>query len=181
MADQIRTLASHEVFASPWMRLRNDEIEYPDGTRSTYAVVEKQNFALVVPYRDGGFWIVSQYRYPIGRRTWEFPQGAWPHGHSGTAEQLAAAELAEETGLRAGALEHLGRLWASLGYCSQYYDVFLATELTEGTPDREITEADMVHEYVTEARLWQMVAAGEFSDAHSVAALALFTRHAAGS
>src|SRR5580698_4687975 len=100
MGDEIRTIASHEVFASPWIRVRNDEIEYPDGTRSSYAVVEKQDFALVLPYTDGGFWIVSQYRYPIGRRTWEFPQGAWPHGHSGPPEELAAAELAEETGLR---------------------------------------------------------------------------------
>ena len=174
MADEIRTLASHEVFASPWIRLRNDEIEYPDGTRSTYAVVEKQNFALVVPYTGSGFWIVSQYRYPIGRRTWEFPQGAWPHGHSGTQEELAAAELAEETGLTAGSLQHLGRLWASLGYCSQFYDIYLATDLTEGAPAREVTEADMVHEFVTEDRLREMVADGDFPDAHSVAALGLF-------
>ena len=32
------------------------------------------------------------------------------HGSDGTPEELARAELAEETGLRAGRLEHLGRL-----------------------------------------------------------------------
>jgi 8-oxo-dGTP pyrophosphatase MutT (NUDIX family) len=172
--NEIKTVSSREVFASAWLRLREDEIEYPDGTRSHYAVVEKQDFALVVPYADGGFWIVQQYRYPVGERTWEFPQGAWPSGRAGTQQELAAAELAEETGLRAGSLRDLGRLYASVGYCSQYYDVFLATDLTAGDPSRESSEADMVHEFVTEARLRAMVRAGEFPDAHSVAALALF-------
>ena len=55
MPDEIKTLASREIFASPWIRIRDDEIEYPDGTRSTYAVVEKQNFALVVPFTGDGF------------------------------------------------------------------------------------------------------------------------------
>jgi 8-oxo-dGTP pyrophosphatase MutT (NUDIX family) len=176
MPDEIRTVSSREIFANPWIRIRDDEIEYPDGTRSTYAVVEKQNFALVVPFTGDGFWIVSQYRYPIARRTWEFPQGAWPAGRTGTAEELARAELAEETGLRAGTLAPIGRLFASLGYCAQYFDLFVATELTEGEPDREHTESDMVHEFVSEARLHDMIAAGEFPDAHSVAALALFDR-----
>ncbi|MCW2494754.1 NUDIX hydrolase [Jatrophihabitans sp.] len=173
MSEPIRTVGSVEVFASPWMRLRNDEIEYLDGTRSQFAVVERQNFALVVPYSDGGFWLVQQYRYPLGRRTWEFPQGAWPTGHSGTPEELATAELAEETGLRAGSLTHIGQLYASLGYCTQHFDVYLATDLTEGETNLEHTEADMVHEFVPEARLREMVRAGEFPDSHSVAALAL--------
>jgi 8-oxo-dGTP pyrophosphatase MutT (NUDIX family) len=176
MPDEIRTVSSREIFANPWIRVRDDEIEYPDGSRSTYAVVEKPNFALVVPFTGDGFWIVSQYRYPIARRTWEFPQGAWPAGRTGTAEELARAELAEETGLRAGTLTPIGRLFASLGYCAQYFDLFVATDLTEGEPDREHTESDMVHEFVTEQQLRQMIAAGEFPDAHSVAALALFDR-----
>jgi len=179
MSDEIRTVSSREIFASPWIRVRDDEIEYPDGTRSTYAVVEKQNFALVVPFTGDGFWIVSQYRYPVGRRTWEFPQGAWPSGRTGSALELARAELAEETGLRAGSIEPIGRLYASLGYCAQYFDLFVATDLTEGEPDREHTEADMQHEFVTEARLHEMIAAGEFPDSHSVAALTLLGRHLA--
>lgn len=179
MAEEIRTVTSREVFSSPWIRVRDDVVEYPDGTQSTYAVVEKQNFALVVPFTGDGFWIVSQYRYPVSRRTWEFPQGAWPTGASGTADELARTELAEETGLRAGSVTPIGRLYASLGYCNQYFDVFLATDLTEGEPDREHTEADMVHEHVSEAALHEMIARGEFPDSHSVAALTLLARHLA--
>jgi 8-oxo-dGTP pyrophosphatase MutT (NUDIX family) len=162
------------VFANPWLRLREDEIEYPDGSSGVYTVVEKQDFALVVPYANGGFWIVQQFRYPVGRREWEFPQGGWAHGCTGSSEELAVTELAEETGLRAGTFDQLGRLYASYGFCSQSFDVWLASDLTEGNPDREHTVADMVHEFVTEARLREMVHTGDFRDSNSVAALALF-------
>jgi 8-oxo-dGTP pyrophosphatase MutT (NUDIX family) len=169
----IRAVSTREVYANPWLRLREDQIEYPDGSRGRYSVIEKDDFALVVPYADGGFWLVQQYRYPVGTREWEFPQGGWPQGRGGSAEQLAAAELGEETGLRAAELVQLGRLYAAYGYSNQSYDVFLATGLTPGSPDRERTEADMVHAWFPEDEVRAMLAGGAFRDAHSVAALAL--------
>jgi 8-oxo-dGTP pyrophosphatase MutT (NUDIX family) len=173
-AADVRTVGSHEVFANRWLRLREDEIEYADGSPGTYTVVEKQDFALVIPFDGSGFWLVEQFRYPVGSREEEFPQGGWPAGRGGTPAELAAAELAEETGLRADRLEHLGRLFAAYGYSSQSYDVFLATGLTPGEPHRERTEADMVHRRVDEAELRAMVRDGRLRDAHSLAALALF-------
>ncbi|MGO9188640.1 MAG: ADP-ribose pyrophosphatase, partial [Streptosporangiaceae bacterium] len=97
----IRTLASGVVYEDNWMRLRRDEIQRPDGSRGTYAFVEKPDFALVIPAENDGFHLVEEFRYPIGRRTWSFPQGGFPHGTSGQPEELARLELAQETGLRA--------------------------------------------------------------------------------
>lgn len=171
---EIRQRASREVFANRWLRLREDEIELPDGTTGQYTVVEKQDFVVVLPYTGDGFWLVQQYRYPVGSREWEFPQGGWPAGSSGTPRELAEAELAEETGLRADELAHLGRLFAAYGYSSQSYDVFLATGLSEGEPDREHTEQDMVHRWFAAGEVREMIRRGEFADSHSVAALALF-------
>ena len=71
---------------------REDEIELPDGSTSVYGVVERPDFALVLPADRDGFWLVEQYRHPIGRRNWEFPQGTWSHGSDGTPEELARAE-----------------------------------------------------------------------------------------
>jgi 8-oxo-dGTP pyrophosphatase MutT (NUDIX family) len=124
--------------------------------------------------------LVQQYRYPVGSREWEFPQGGWPAGSTGSADQLAAAELAEETGWRAGRLDHLGRLFTAYGFCSQSYDVFLATELQPGQPHREATEADMVHRWFAERDVRDMIRRGTFRDAHSVAALALLDAFRAG-
>ncbi|MGN6606863.1 MAG: NUDIX domain-containing protein [Jatrophihabitans sp.] len=177
MADTIRQVSSREVYRSRWMRVREDEVEFPDGSPGLFAVVEKPDFVVVIPFVDGGFWLVEQYRYTIGSRQWEFPQGAWPQGHSGTIEELAAAELAEETGFSAGSFEHLGQLFSCYGFCGQHYDVFLATELTPGEPKREVTEQDMVHRWFPESEVRAMIARGELKDAHTVACLFLLDQH----
>ena len=95
----------------------------------------------------------------------------------GTAAELAAAELAEETGLRAATWTHLGRLFAAYGYSSQSYDVFLAADLTAGSPEREVTEQDMIHRRFGLDEVIAMVRDGRLADAHSVAALALWQLH----
>ncbi len=172
--DHVRQLATREIYRNPWLRLREDEVEFADGSRGQYAVVDKSDFVTVLAVEDDGFWLVQQYRYPVGSRQWEFPQGGWPQGRSGTPLELAAAELREETGLRAAEYTHLGRLFAGYGFCSQRYDVFLATGLTPSEPERESTEADMVHEWRSIEAVREMVRHGEFADAHSIAALALF-------
>lgn len=158
------------------MRIREDAIRFADGSPGTYTVIEKGDFALVIAYEDGGFWLVQQYRYPLGEREWEFVQGGWPDGRSGSPEELAALELREETGLRAARLAHLGRLHAAPGYANNSFDVFVATGLTPGEPQREPTEADMVHAFVAEDELERMLGDGRFRDSNSVAALALFDR-----
>ena len=95
----IRRRASRVAFENQWLRLRVDEIEYADGTPGSYSVIEKTDFTVVLPFQDGGFWLVEQYRYPVSRRAWEFPQGTWRQGEGGSAEELAATELRQETRL----------------------------------------------------------------------------------
>jgi 8-oxo-dGTP pyrophosphatase MutT (NUDIX family) len=171
---EIRQLASREIYRNAWLRLREDDVEFPSGVRGKYSVIDKQDFVVVLPFENDGFWLVEQYRYPVRRREWEFPQGGWSHGKTGTAEELAAIELREETGCTAGSLVHLGRLHAAYGFSSQGYDVFLASDLVAGEPAREITEADMISEWRSVTDVRDMIRRGDFSDAHSVAALALY-------
>ena len=169
----MRTTSSREVYRNPWLRLREDLIEYDDGSPGVYSVVERADFGLVIPAERDGFWLVEQYRHPLGRRSWEFVQGTWPAGADGTAEQLARAELAEETGLRAGSLRHLGHLDLASGLSTQEFDVWLATDLTPGPTAREASEADMRQAFVPEGELREMVRGGRFTDGPSLAAYAL--------
>jgi hypothetical protein len=92
----MRTTSSREAYRNPWIRVREDTVELADGSTGLYGVVERPDFALVIPVERGGFWLVEQYRYPLGRRSWEFPQGTWSHGNAGSNEELA------RTGLIAG-------------------------------------------------------------------------------
>ncbi len=159
------------------MSVREDEVAFPSGAQGTYSVVDKQDFVVVLPYADGGFWLVQQFRYPVGRREWEFPQGGWPAGHDRVTGRAGRRRAREETGFEPASLVHLGRLYAGYGYSSQGFDVFLATGLTAG-PTRP--RGDRGRHGARVARRGRGAGddrRGEFADAHSVAALALYDLH----
>lgn len=173
-------LSTGVVYEDNWMRLRRDEIERRDGSRGTYAVVEKRDFALVIPAENDGFHLVEEYRYPIGRRTWSFPQGGWPAGQSGSPEDLARLELSQETGLRAGTLVKIGFLHCAHGITTQGGYFFVATGLEPGPPEREREEQDMRQEWVPRARFEAMIGEGIITDDSTLAAYALLLISEAG-
>ena len=173
----IRTISSRVVYRDSWITLRQDEIERRDGSRGTYAVVDKPDFALVVPAERGGFHLVEEFRYPVGRRTWGFPQGTFPGGGSGAPADLARLELAQETGLQARELTPLGFLTCAHGLTGQGFHAFLATGLSQGQPDREAEEQDMRHEWVSRAEFTSMIRGGAIVDDATVAAFTLLLLH----
>jgi 8-oxo-dGTP pyrophosphatase MutT (NUDIX family) len=179
MAD-ITRLSSRIVYENPWLRVREDDVRFRDGHESIFGVVEKRDFAVVIARDETGVWLVQQYRYAVGGRYWEFPQGSAVAGATVSGEALARAELAEETGLRAERMQHLGRLFAGYGLSDHSFDVWLATRLTAGAPDRERSEQDMVARHVSFAEWDAMVDDGRVRDSHSVAAWALLLRATGG-
>ncbi|WP_199432752.1 NUDIX domain-containing protein [Qaidamihabitans albus] len=168
----METVNSHEVYANAWMTVREDAIRRADGSDGIYGVVDKPDYALVIPLEGNRLHLVEQYRYPLGLRRWEFPQGTAP-GRAETAPlELAARELREETGLSAGRLVEIGLLDVAPGLSSQRGRVFLATDLTGGEPDREQEEQDMRTGWFDRSRFEKMIASGEVTDAQSIAAYA---------
>jgi len=169
----VHPISSREVYRNRWMSLREDRIRHPDGSPGLYSVVDKPTAACVVPYEDGGFHLIEQYRYPLRRRSWEFVQGTWP-GDGPPGEELARAELAEETGLRAASLVLLGRVAIAPGLTSQECDVFLATGLTRGPLAREHTEQGMEQRWFPREEFAEMARKGEVFDSVTLAAFTLF-------
>jgi 8-oxo-dGDP phosphatase len=155
-------------------------VRRPDGTDGIYAVVDKPTFALVIPCDGDRFHLVEQYRYPLGKRSWEFPQGTAPGQAEIDSFELAARELREETGYTAAATTVLGTIDIAPGMTSQRGEVFIATGLIEGEPDREHEEQDMRSAWFTRAELERMMRDGELTDAQSLAAWALFLLHERG-
>ncbi|MFI6604452.1 NUDIX domain-containing protein [Nonomuraea sp. NPDC050536] len=170
----VRQVSSREVYRNSWMTVREDAIEHPDGSPGLYGYVVKPDFVLVVPVQDGGFHIVEEYRYPIGRRSWSFPQGS---AEADSHEDEARRELAEETGLRAARLQHLGRLDNAHGMTNQGVHVYLATGLAAGSADREHTEQDMRQRWVSRPEFEQMITEGSITDSSTVAAYMLWLLH----
>ena len=73
----ITTLSSREVYRNHWMRLREDEILRGNGEKGIYGVVEKHDAAIILPIDGDRIWLVDQFRYTIGERALELPQGGW--------------------------------------------------------------------------------------------------------
>ncbi|MEJ2865459.1 NUDIX hydrolase [Actinomycetospora flava] len=159
------------------MTLREDTFRRPDGSDGVYGVVDKPDYALVVALDGDRLAMVEQYRYPLGLRRWEFPQGTAPDRAEMPPQDLAARELREETGLTAATWTYLGLLDVAPGLSSQRGRAFLATDLTEGRPEREDTEADMRFAWVTRTEFEKRIRAGEITDAQTLAAYALLLLH----
>lgn len=175
--DSIQRLDSREVYRNRWLTLREDDIRRADGSRGIFAVVDKPVYALVIPCDGHRFQLVEQFRYPLGRRCWEFPQGTAPDQLHVEPAQLAIRELREETGLRAGSMAPLGQLDVAPGMSSQRGWVFLATEIAEGEHEREHEEQDMRCGWFSGDQVERMILDGAITDAQSIAAWALFLLH----
>jgi 8-oxo-dGDP phosphatase len=169
--------SSREVYANPWMTVREDGVRRPDGSEGIYGVVDKPDYALVIPLDGDRLHLVEQFRYPLGLRRWEFPQGTAPGRLDIEPIELAARELREETGLRAARLVEIGTLDVAPGLSSQRGRVFLATGLTAGEHEREPEEQDMRTAWLTRADFEKMISAAEITDAQSIAAYALLLMH----
>ena len=76
--NQIQRVGTREVYRNNWLTQREDEIRLPDGTSGVYSVIEKPTYPLVIPQDGDRYHLVEQFRYPLGMRRWEFPQGTAP-------------------------------------------------------------------------------------------------------
>lgn len=169
----IRTISSREVYRNPWTRVREDVIERENGQRGIYGVIDKDPAAIVIPLEvtaEGEFvYLVEQYRYTVGGRYSEFPQGGWEVADI-DPEEMARGELREETGLTAEKMTHLSTFQIGYGVMNQQHHVYLAEGLTMGEPDPDLEETDLVVRRVSVAEFEEMVLDGVIVDNCSVAA-----------
>jgi len=147
----IKTISSREVYRNPWTSVREDVIERANGQRGIYGVIDKDPASIIIPLDrtpQGDFvYLVEQFRYTVGGRYMEFPQGGWEEADV-VPEDLARGELKEETGLSAAKLTELTTLQIAYGVMNQKHHVFLAEGLTSGATNPDPEETDLtLHRY----------------------------------
>jgi ADP-ribose pyrophosphatase len=169
----IRTVGSRVVYSNRWMKVREDQIERADGSPGIYGVIEKPDFALVIPIAGNDLYLVEQYRVPVKARFLEFPQGSWEQEPDADPLDVARGELQEETGLRAGKMEYVGHLFVAYGMSNQGCHIFRATELTQGDDKLDREEQDLIVKRTGIETFERMIREGEIKDAASIAAWAL--------
>lgn len=164
------TLSSQLVYDNPWISVTEHHVINPSGGRGIYGVVHFKNRAIgIVPIDDEGHtWIVGQYRYTLNHYSWEIPEG----GGNLEEDPLSAAqrELREETGLQAREWRQIMLMHLSNSVTDEVAIVYLARGLQQGDACPEETERLVVKRIPFE-QAYQLVCAGEITDAISVAAI----------
>jgi ADP-ribose pyrophosphatase len=168
------TLSSRRLYEGAVVRLRVDRVRMPSGREVVREVVEHSGAVTIVAVdREGRVLLVRQHRHPTGRSLLELPAGTLDRDEE--PEACAARELAEETGFQAGRLQRLGGFFVSPGYCTEYIQVYLATDLEPGNAGGGDEEEIQVLALPL-VEVLRLVEAGELEDAKSLAALLLYLR-----
>jgi ADP-ribose pyrophosphatase len=106
-------------------------LQRPDGREVRRDVIEHPGAACIVPMLDKDtVLLIEQWRIGAKRPLWEIPAGTLDPGEDPLA--CAARELEEETGYKAGKLEHLFTMFPSPGILDEKMHIFLATDLQPG-------------------------------------------------
>lgn len=165
-----KKLSTRQVYKNRWLEVTEDDIQIDSGEVVKYGVVHKKPFALIIPWDKKYLTLVGQYRYPIDRYSWEFPEGHLEHS---SIEKTAREELREETGLISQKVEEVGIFHLAPGHHTQVCHVFLATGLIAGEPEREKSEQGMTTKKVTFTEFEQMVRGGTITDGPTIAAFGM--------
>lgn len=170
---EIQTLSSKVVYENKWLRVKEDKIRRSSGSEGIYGVVEKPDFAIILPIEDDTVYMVEQYRYTIKERQLELPQGAWESNPDADPVELAKGELKEETGLTAESMEYVGFQYLAYGFCNQGYHIYVAKGLTQGEQKLDAEEEDLQVVPLSLTALKEKVINGEIKDASTCNALGL--------
>lgn len=162
--------ATRTVYENPWIRLVEHDAVDPAGVRKPYGVVRFKKLAVgVLPVDERGrVHLVGQWRVPLGRYSWEMPEGGCEPGEE--PETSARRELEEEAGLRASSLAPILEMDLSNSVTDERAMIFLATGLTPGRLAPEPVEV-LKNRTAPFAEVLEDVAAGRIRDSLTVAAV----------
>lgn len=157
-------------FQNDWFAIDTHSVVHPGGREGEYSVIRIRRLAVgVLPIEpDGSVHLVGQWRFPLGRYSWEMPEGGGEPGED--AEDCARRELAEETGFSAGALSPILEMDLSNSLTDERAVIFLATDLKPGKAQPEDVEI-LRRRSAPFTEVLQRVCDGRIRDSLTVAAV----------
>ncbi|MBC7769042.1 MAG: NUDIX hydrolase [Phycisphaerales bacterium] len=158
------------AFENDWMVIDTYAVTHPGGAPGAYSVMRPRRLAVgVLPIEpDGYVHLVGQWRFPLGRYSWEMPEGGAEPGEAPLA--CARRELEEETGLKAGSFSIMLEMDMSNSLTDERAIVYLATELRFGQAQPEAVEV-LRHRRAHFQDVLARVADGRIRDSLTVAAI----------
>ncbi len=165
-----KTLASRVAYENAWIRVREDTVVGPDGGEGIYGVVEvRPSVGIVALNARREIVLAGQWRYTLGRYTWEIPRGG---SQPGETDMLAVAqrELREEVGVEAAEWQPLGAVDVCDGVTTDVQHFSLATGLRLVASQQEPVE-EIETRWAPFEEAVAMVMRGEITEVCSAAAI----------
>jgi ADP-ribose pyrophosphatase len=146
----------------------------PDGAEHTREIVRHPGAVVILPLLDDGRIVfIRNFRVAVNDTLIELPAGTLDHTND--PELTALRELAEETGYRAGKIEHLLTFCMSPGILDEKMHLFLATRLKAGEMTLEPGE-DIQPFLCSWNDASAMINRGEICDAKTLVGLLYYER-----
>lgn len=172
-----RTVSAEAVYRHPLLTVEARTIARggPDGESRKILAIDSQDWVHVIPVLpDGKLLLVRQWRYATESFHLELPGGIV---EAGDPRATAEAELAEETGYRAGSWELVGEVEPNPAILDNRLSVWLARELEEiPVPDRPPADPHEEIELVPVAadEIRERIARGEIRHALMISSFYLY-------
>lgn len=164
-----KTITVNEVFPGRLIKVYRDDVELPNGDKTTREVVRHPGGATVCAIdKDLNVTMVRQFRYAYAESVLELPAGKLEKGEDPSA--AAKRELHEETGLVADELLPLGIMYPSPGYTDEIIYMYLAIHVEQD--EQKLDKDEFVNvEKIPFGEAIQMVMQGGIADGKSQVAL----------
>lgn len=142
-----KTLNSKKIFDGRVIHITLDEIELPNGHRSSREVVGHPGGVCVAALNENNeLYFVKQYRYPYHEVVLELPAGKLEK--NSTPLENGIRELKEEVGATGKDYKFLGKLYPSPGYTAEIIYLYFCRidSVGEDCPDEdEFLNIETIH------------------------------------
>ncbi len=166
-----KILRSEKLIERPWMNVRRDSVELPNGkVYDEYYVLHYPTWVNVIAItKDGKFLLERQYRHGLGIVSTEICAGCAEEGENPLT--AAKRELLEETGYAGGTWTELMVVAPNAGSNDNLSYCFLAEGVTP-ISEQHLDETEDINVFLcSREEVYKMLVEGEFKQAMMVAPL----------
>jgi ADP-ribose pyrophosphatase len=173
MPRRLKKLTEETIHANPWWKYKHDTFEKPNGETGDYYYAETGGGVIIIPVlSDGRVVLILQYRYLQDKQGIEFPAGAVKEGEK-TVEEIAKAELWEETGCAADNLIKIGTFQPDRGIVKELLHVFVA-QVNEDQGKQQLSDTEDIEVmYRRPDEIDDMIKRNDIWDGETMAAWAM--------